>query len=367
MYNIKKIQLKELLDFSKSEQFLRLQNKPISSLRISSYLNNPLAKQDDLVLYMAFDDEKLVGYRTIWRDRFFLSKKANSFGWLSGSWVHPKYRRKGISTKLFEEVYKDWEGNLMFTNYAINAKLLFDKTRQFSNIKSLQGTRYYSRFCLSEILERKHKIFSYLKFIFLFFDIIFNYLVDLNFLFFKKKVLKSEVRKDEVLNPEIDSFLKDFKEKEFFKRDKNTYEWIKNFPWINKGKDLKKESQQYYFSLFAKDFQSNYYTFYNSKKELVAFVWLSLRDGHLKIPYVYFKKNSIDDIVNFILAIIKEEKIKTILVYQKEIEEVLNSKRFFITKKTFYQNFFATINLELNSNNIEKMKIQSGNGDVIFT
>ncbi len=367
MFKIQKIQLKALSGFIKSDQFLGFENKPISSLRALSYLNNPNANQDDIVLYMAFDADVLVGYRTIWRDKYWLFENSKSFGWLSGNWVHKDYRRKGVSTTLFNEVYKDWDAKLMFTNYALNSKLLYDKTGHFTNIKSLVGTRFYTRFCLSEILIPKHKIFLYLKFILIILDFFFNLLLDFRFLFLRKTKIKSEIRKDENWTNEIELFLKDFKKKELFKRDLINYQWIKNFPWITSNKDFQKESSEYYFSLYTKDFQSNYYTFYNKKDELTAFVWLSFRDGHLKIPYVYFKKESENEVVNFLLNKVIEEKVKTVLVYHQEIEKELNKKLFCITKKTFYQNFFATNNLELDSNSTKKMKIQSGNGDVIFT
>lgn len=367
MFIIKKIQLNELLDFIKSDEFSRLENKPISSLRVSSYLNNPYAKQDDVVLYMAFDVGTLVGYRTIWRDNFYFLESSKSFGWLSGNWVHAKYRRKGISTQLFNEVYKDWNGKLMYTNYAVNSKLLYDKTGHFSNIKPLIGIRFYTRFCLGEILEKKHKIFKSLKLLIVFFDGVFNFLFDFRFLFLKKRKLKSEVIKNEIWNTKIDIFLKDFKEKEFFKREEKVYKWIQDFPWVGENNDIKNEALTYYFSLYAKDFQNNYFTFYDEKSELIAFLWLSLRDGHLKIPYVYFKNENLEEIVSFILNKVKEEKVKTFLVYDKEIEKKLKQEMYFITKKTFYQNFFATKKLGLNPENIQNKEIQSGNGDVIFT
>lgn len=368
MFRIEKIQLSQLSDFTKTDSFKSLQNIPISSLRVESYINNPNALPNDTVLYMAFDAEELVGYRTIWRETYILSEEtSNSFGWLSGNWVHEKYRRKGVSTQLFNEVYKDWEGELMYTNYAVNSKLLYDKTGHFQHIKELIGTRFYARFCLGDILITKHKVFLSCKGFLVFIDAMVNFIFDVRFYFSKEKKITQTIKKNAAWGDKITSFLKDFKKGEFFKRDEDTYKWIQNFPWVKEGEKIKKESLNYYFSLYAKDYESNYYTFYNKQEEVTAVLWLSIKDGHLKIPYAYFEKQLLDEVVKFILNKCKEKRVKTMLVYHTGIAELLQQRMFYMTKKTFYQNFYATKNLKITAKDIKKKSIQSGDGDVVFT
>ena len=112
---------------------------------------------------MAFYENELVAYRTILSDAFFIEKKKVSFGWLSGNWVHAKYRRKGFSTLLFNEALKDWGSKLMYTNYAVASKLVYDKTNQFNLLYDLKGTKYFTRFCLADILPLKKKVFKSTK------------------------------------------------------------------------------------------------------------------------------------------------------------------------------------------------------------
>lgn len=153
MISIQKISLEKLGDFIHSTDFKKLRNKPISKIRAVSYINNPRANKNDIVLYMVFNLDELIAYRTIFSD-YFTNEDNNKvfFGWLSGNWVHTKHRRKGLSTLLFNEVLKDWNHKLMYTNYAEASKLVYDKTQKFNLLLDLKGARYYTRFCLGDIL-----------------------------------------------------------------------------------------------------------------------------------------------------------------------------------------------------------------------
>ena len=367
MLRIEKIQLKDLSDFTESKTFSSLENLPISSLRILSYSKNKYSKQDDVFLYMAFIEHKLVGYRTLWRDIFYISNKDSvSFGWLSGTWVNDEYRRTGISTKLFNEAYKDWNGKLMVTNHAFASKKLFDKTNLFRKTHELKGTRFYLRFCLADILPKKKKIFEKLHFGLKCIDAIGN----IKFTFFKSTIatneLKIEVKTNEKWNDGIDSFLGEFKVEELFKRGEDYIKWIQSFPWIKTGNIYKEEADRYYFSLYAKHFENNYFTFYH-QHNLKGFIWLNIKEGHLKITYAYFEDLILEEIVNFIIKKCLEENIKTVLIYNKKIEQEIHKRKIHLYKRDFYQSFFATKSLVNMYPEIIDKKVQSGDGDMNFT
>ncbi len=118
---IKKIRLSELEEFANSTQFQSFENKPITTFRVASQIKNPRAQPNDYVLYMGFVDDKLVAYRTLFGDHITKQGKTIRFGWCSGAWVHPGFRKEGFSTLLLNEAFDDWEGKLMFTNYAPEA------------------------------------------------------------------------------------------------------------------------------------------------------------------------------------------------------------------------------------------------------
>lgn len=368
MILIQKIALKELDSFINSKIYKELKNKPISKTRAVSYLKNPRANNKDVVLYLAFLNNQLVSYRTILADTFFIENKPTSFGWLSGNWVHKKHRRKGISTLLFNEVLKDWQGKLMYTNYAEASKLVYDKTKQFKTLQELKGTKFYTRFCLADILPTKNKVFKRTKLFWLVLDIVLNLFLDIKNLF-KSKVKDASfyVKKDEKWKDSVLEFTNNFISKTLFQRSLKEFNWIHNYPWILKDKIAKEDSKQYHFSLYAKEFDSNMYTIYNTNNCLIGCLLLTVRNGHVKVPYAYFLKENTKEIAHFIVGKCAEMRVKTLVIYQKELEKELNNNLLVVTKKVFNQKYFMTNKLEKSLSQVAAIEIQSGDGDVVFT
>jgi GNAT superfamily N-acetyltransferase len=368
MISIRKISLQELEDYSCSAGYEKLENKPISKARVHSYLANPRANKKDIVLFMAFYLEELIGYRTVWADTFFIENKEEKFGWLSGSWVHPKHRRKGVSTFIFKEVLKEWDCRLMYTNYAEASKSLYDKTQQFSFLHQLNGTKFYTRFSLGDILPKKKKIFEFTKSFWQFLDTVLNLFFDLRFSIVKsKKEAAFNIKKNELWTTTISSFLDGFISDNLFQRNEKEFNWIQKYPWILSDEDIKEKSKKYHFSSYAKQFESNFYTVYNKEDKIIGCLLVNVKEGHLKIPYAYFDKEAESEIADFIVNKSIKMKVKTIVVYDKSIANQLNNKLSFIKKKPFVQNYFMTKKIANSFIKAKKVQIQTGDGDIVLT
>lgn len=361
MIVIKKIQLEKLQEFVDSHQFQLFENIPISSLRVASYLRNLNARSSDYVLYMAFFKDELVGYRTVLSDVFYIDNKSVSFGWLSGNWVDPAYRRKNISTKIFNEVYTDWKGRLMYSNYAEASKAVYDRTNKFKKLTTLYGYRYYYRSCLAQLLPAKSTFFKLVTPVLKLVDFIFNLFVKQ-----KKRISPIQYSVNKIINwnRSHEEFLTIFKQNELFKRNKETYSWIINFPWLKSSTKTKEESKKYSFSLYAKQFNSNFYELKIDQK-IIGIVHLSIRNKHLKLSYIYFVPKHLDTLVDFIKTKIVSHKINFATIYHKELNDKLVQQNNYLKKRVFKQHFFATKKV-LNCFNVIK-SVQTGDGDSVFT
>lgn len=365
MITIKKIALNNITEFIHSKEYKSFENKPISQARALSYVNNPHASKKDVVIFMAFIQKELVGYRTVFADIFFEDNHKIKFAWLSGNWTHPNHRRKKISTLLFKEVAKEWNNKLMYSNYAEASKLLYDKTNQFKTIKTLKGQRYYRRFCFADLLHNKYIFFKKTKFILKGLDYFLNV-----FLLLKtpNQINISNYKTEIITNwksPEIQGFLNDFKKEELFKRDFKTYQWIMEYPWIKTDIQTAQFSKKYYFSSFAKVFKNVFYIL-KKDSEIISIINISIRDKHLKIPYFYGTIDNIQPIIQLINKQCKEHHIDYLTVYDVQINQELNKHKF-LFQKDFMQKFIATKTLTTEYAKIHKEKIQSGDGDTIFT
>ena len=133
----------------------------------------PRCSPSDVVLYLAYLDGKLVGYRTILPDFITRGNESVKVGWLSGNWVDPNLRRQGIATELLQSAMPDWNNRLLFTNYAEESKAVYDKSGSFARAFTLDGYRIYIRPCLAEVLA-KSRLFSAFKPLWQFSDALFK-------------------------------------------------------------------------------------------------------------------------------------------------------------------------------------------------
>jgi GNAT superfamily N-acetyltransferase len=368
MISIQKIALEELEEFYNSKDFIKLKNKPISSARVQSYMHNPRANKKDIVLYLAFLKKELVGYRSIWGDTFYTGAQKVSFGWLSGSWVHPEYRRKGISTVLFKQVLIDWKDKLMFTNYAENSKLLYDKTDEFSFLAGLEGKRFYIRFCLADILPKKKNIFKIFKIVWMLLDWVFNLFLDAMLTFKASQYENSvHVNVNEPWNTAHIEFTDSFVHKNLFQRGGIEFNWVQKYPWVLIDEEAKAESKSYYFSCFSKQFESNRYSMYSKENILIGFLLINIRDGHMKIPYAYFYEENSKEVAALIANKCLKNKLKTVIIYNETLNKEIQNQLSFLAKKQFTQKYFMTNDLKKHFKSSPEVAIQSGDGDVVFT
>lgn len=370
MVTIKKIALENLDTFMKSDEFLSFENKPISELRASSYLQNPNANFTDTVLYLGFIKNELISYKSVFADTFKIDERSIRFGWLSGTWTHQDYRRKGISSILFYEVLKDWNGRLMYTNYAIESKAVYDKTNKFQLLNFVEGYRHYIRFSFKELLPPKAIVFKKSKGLLNILDILLNAIFDLRFKFLKlKKTDLYKFVKFEKWTDDIEKFIKPFKQNELFQRNQIIYEWIDKYPWIKTDNYTKEKTKKYYFSSFANKFKSDWYKIYDLKTgEIVGVVLINIRDKELKIPYIYAFPEITDILKNEILNLCISQKINYLTIYNQQLNgSILKQKYYKLKSKKFIQNYFVTKELLEEFPEIKNNEIQSGDGDVVFT
>tara|TARA_R110001583_G_scaffold34847_6_gene116640 strand:- start:10393 stop:11505 length:1113 start_codon:yes stop_codon:yes gene_type:complete len=370
MITIKKIKLNELQEFVNSIDYHKLIDKPISLARVISYLNNPNANGDDVVLYMAFVELDFIGYKTIFSDTFIYNNCKTKFGWLSGTWTHKNYRRKGISTLLLNEVLIDWDENLMYTNYAEESKAVYDKTDKFSLLKSNKGYRHYIRFSFKELLPPKFHYFRKNIKILKYIDATLNLFGDLRFkLLNTKKKSNYTICKLEDWNDEIISFIEPFKKKELFKRDEIIYDWIAKYPWVKTDSETKKLSEQYYFSNYSIKFSSNWYIIQEIKtQKIIGIALITINNEHLKIPYIYAIAANLPCLKDLIIKLCIEHKISYLTVYNTDLNKLILEQNFLkIVSRKFTQNYFCSTKLVsgLPYNNV--LEILNGDGDVVFT
>lgn len=366
MIRISKIANHEIHTFADESKFTDWENIPISKYRAVSYSKNPRSNPQDIVLYLAFLNDKLVGYRTIMPDSTFIGSTQIKVGWLSGNWVHNDFRRKGIATLLFNEAYQDWGNRLLYTNYALESKAVYDKSEKFELLASIIGRRFYLKSCLSIVLPARSVIFKKLYLGLEGLDYLLNLINPIPWLARNRK-LGEGVELEYLSNPDAKTF--ELFEKECAStinhRTRTDLEWIFDYPWLVSSPTGDLMGEKYFFSSNPRNFSQTIIKVYKDKS-LLGFLMLNLNDGKLSIPYCSFNSSDSVLMANLLFNHAIKHGASIITVYDPNLINAMNQKnllRFFSKKRI--QNYFGTKELvkELKDNT---PTFKAGDGDCAF-
>jgi GNAT superfamily N-acetyltransferase len=302
MIDIIRVKISDLNALVSASNYPQWEVIPISRHRAVSYINNPRASASDTILYLAYIDSKLVGYRTILPDEIYSNGEAIKVGWLSGNWVNPRLRRKGIATALFEAAYTDWEGKLLFTNYALESKAVYDKSSHFEMASTLNGQRFYLRPCLAKILPPKGNVLKALKPLWFSLDFILS--IFNPFPIIGKAIRTKEISIEYIAKPdeEVKELFTQSVAKTPTARTSRELDWIFNHPWLVSSPLGDRIGEKYFFSSSPRTFHQSLLKVYR-QNELIGFMMLNNKDGFLSTPYVVCKDN---DAVIFAKILLKQ-------------------------------------------------------------
>lgn len=358
---IQKIKLEELQAFIKSKLYSNLPVVPITPLRVDSYLSNPNSLEKDTVLYMGFIEDELIAFRTVWAEIIHSGSTPSRFGWCSGNWVHPHHRRRGHSERLLEEIYGDWKGKLMFTNYAPSSEQLYIKTGWFKPIHQYDGIRAYLFPSLLELKGRPGKK-SIKNSLFRLADNLIRVTASVRCKFYREKVTEGIVF-EETEQPDKSclDLLDEQASKHVFHRDSKTLKWIFDYPWISNTDNS--FQTKYPFSSYSKDF--HYRTVKISIKEkLAGFFIYSVNNGHFKLLTTLTTKPIEKHISQYVRSLSAGSHLKTVTIYNSRIAEDFFDKRFpFLRVRHYGQKIYSTF--ETGASN-QKL-FQDADGDSFFT
>lgn len=365
MISITRIKVSDLIPLVSNPDYPNWEVIPISKNRAISYFNNPRCNPNDVVLYLAYIDGKLVGYRTVMPDTLFKDGKAIYVGWLSGNWVNPKLRRKGIASELFRAASDDWSGRFLYTNYALESKAVYDKTERFVKVQTLIGTRSYIRPCLAKVLPVKGKIFRVTKFVWKFLDIVLSIVNPLPLILksFRLKGVDLEyVNKPD--NELISLFIK-ITEKSPTRRTAKELDWILQYPWLVSSPMADRIGQKYFFSSSPKRFEQYFIKVYR-KNDLIGFLMINDTDGYISTPYIYSKNNDSSLFAKILLKHAASVGASRITTYHQKIAKDLKGLWPFGWLSLGQQrNFFATKEV-VNELGHYVLPFLEGDGDCAF-
>ncbi|MCL2650009.1 MAG: hypothetical protein FWD60_03155 [Candidatus Azobacteroides sp.] len=354
-----KIKLKELEKFCESQQFKNFTIKPITPLRVKSYLANPRANQEDIVLYMLFENENLIGFRTLLSDVCFQGDTPFKFAWFSGNWISPEYRGKKLSTYILKECMVDWKEKLMFTNYADVSLNLYSGTQLFSSLRKRTGLRFYLYPDFIDIY--KSRINNSLLKIPLFFLSCITYCIS-----FTKSILYKFVNKDikytELDMPDNDcwNYLEKYRDT-LFNRKRDELEWIFKYHWVTKEPE---ENYIYPFSYSDITYTLKAVKIYKNDTSFSGFFIYSIVNSKMKILFYYLAESDLYLMTDIIPSIALKNKISCLTILDNKIASIVKKRcKCFAFSKSYSSHIFSSFGDWEENNKITF----DGDGDNCFT
>ena len=153
---------------------------------------------------------------------------------------------------------------------------------------------------------------------------------------------------------------------ELFKRESKELNWIIKYPWIL-SVPLKDDiiKDRYHFSSLSHLFKLLNIKIYNSRKEIIGFVILKIRDNELTIPYSYFHTKNSKIINNVIIKHIIELNIDMAYFTNQSLIDEFKKLKYPIlykwknTRTRYISSKFKKIDMNY-------YKVQDGDADAVF-
>ena len=359
---IKEIKIRDLPGFIKSEEYSKLDIKPITELRALSQFNNPDASPDDIALIYAVNNNELLGFAGL-LPRCINDEQIRIFS-NSCWWAHPQ-KGKGIAIPLLFKVIEKAGFSLYLSESPQHIQPILEKTGLFEQLRKDLGIRGFIRFYFAGIFAKRFEKHKWISHLITPLDIILNVLISPVRFFYLKKFSKPGYKIEPVsaIDDNLFAFIKQHSKSELVQKTPAAFHWFKNYPWIKENTEI--ESIVYPFTYQVTNYELNYFVL-KKGGEIKAFVAISNCDNLSKIPYIYFDSKDIKDVFYTVMKLILKAKYDSLVVFHKEIVDFIarNKMPFFYTKKVAK---YSGTTKQISHYFIQKPVVQDGDGDAIFT
>ncbi len=362
---LKIIPIKNLIQFTEEVSTRQLSDIPITPLRALSQQKNATAHPDDPALIVAYNEAKeIVAYFGCLPDRI-AEGPDEKVCWSSCWWGHPE-KGKAATMQVFYQALKLWKGKMLFDALPEKSESIL-KHMGFFSFRKMDGMRGFLRFKWHKIIPARYPQLKAIRFVFSLIDFILNTFYALRIAVWDTMQKEDfQIKRINTIDNAAAAFISKHNRKELIGRGQDQLNWIIQDPWLTVNKNgTGPMAPAYFFSAYAKRFDNIILKVWY-EKEMIAVLFMTLRDGELKLPYAYFEKEKTDLVAKVILQKMIEVRAETFVCFHKELLAYFreNNAPFYhvrLIDKTF------GYSSELEQYMKGDVVIQDGDGDVVFT
>lgn len=356
----------QLEAFVNSDEFAQLKNLPISMHRAISHVRNPRLDPTKNLLYVAYENNEVVGYRLMLCDHIYIDDQPKPIAWFSCVWVHPGMRGKGIAKGMMKMVLDEWGDNIVYSNPVPASRELY-LSLGFKGPIPLLGMRGYMRSNMAELGPNRYPKFKALKPLWHITDSLINAFQDARLRFGDAaQNTPKGLEQVEAVSDEIADFIAPFQTNELFRRNKAELNWITQYPWILSGEPTE-ESKRYYFSAIDKRFEFRHLVLRDGSGKIIMYMLAAFRNQKLNLPYLYFKARYTEQVAEVIIHMMLTEKLSTVTTFNPHLAQYLKKNDLpFLFVKSIQRDYYAAQKF-IPYFETDPPNFMEGDGDQAFT
>jgi GNAT superfamily N-acetyltransferase len=341
---------------------------PITRIRAISQINNPRALEDDVVLLVACEGEKVAGYIGVLPDLLHIEGEVHRGGWITCWWVDSQYQGKGVGRTLESRAIELYDDNIIHINLSDAAIRVVESRDDTLLFKKSEGECYVVRsHCAS--YARKHmgrlgKLSPLIKI----FDSAINALQNFRLLLWKKKQRLYETCRFEFIScidDEIEKFIEEHQDNELSRRGMNELNWILQYPWLVPSPVNDEIGRKYYFMSSAKRHFYLNVKVLGDEGQMIGLLMLKVRNNHLRIPYAYFDDADAREIMRVVCLFLVEMNMELFTIHNKQLRKAFSQAGFpaMYIRKAALPSYISKKFISLDAT---KYVLQDGDGDLAF-
>ena len=357
--------ISKLLD---SNEYWNKDILPITKQRALSYMHNPRAEANDVLLIVAYEIDQVISYIGIIPDEIIIDNKENKIGIVSSWWVDPIKAKTGIGAILLLKAFNYYNNQIFVGPFSDQAGMIYKKLKNINQLKLSHAyefkNNYYLKINDSRIKQIVPKvIISSLTFCMnIFLRFIQNRWLKNN-LVIRNRLLCIE---QDYIDNASQIFIEENSKNDLFKRDKEYFEWLINYPWVLELKTVSQIRNKYFFSNDDKKFKISILKIIHNNI-IIGIIIIQQRNERLTLPYAYINNKYIKDVMTQIVVHFLKSDCKQMLLYNEHIIGQIKAlyPPLVINKTTRKREYF--ISDDYNIKNIKDKLFHDGYGDAAFT
>jgi hypothetical protein len=312
-----------------SENFWLAKTLPLTKQRALSFCHNPRAEKDDPVLWVAYQDNQVVGYLGILPDKIFFNNADHKLGWLTGWWVDPCIATRGVGAILLYKALNAYRERVGVSGGSKEARQALHASQKFITLNPLKGLDIRFRFNATSAILRKFPWMKLFRVWFKVADVLLDEIVNLRGFFWGRRTIRERLTFEYIssIDEETGRFIERHHQRDLTRKGKADLNWIMTYPWIVSAPQKDSASRRYFFSSISTRFFYLGLKVFEHNAGMVGFLMLSVRNDRMRVVYSHFESRHAPSIAAAAVYHALAMDVSTLSLYDEQLVKSVSGLR----------------------------------------